>query len=87
MDWFSKLQQNGSVTPEKKCPRSRPPSYAGGVGQERPITGGGESPVLRSRSSTCDSLHHAPPTPTTLPRKPNVCKLYFHSNRGHYRRG
>ncbi|KOB71354.1 Arf-GAP with SH3 domain, ANK repeat and PH domain-containing protein [Operophtera brumata] len=71
MDWFSKLQQNGSVTPEKKCPRSRPPSYAGGV-QERPITGGGESPVLRSRSSTCDSLHHAPPTPTTLPRKPNV---------------
>ncbi|XP_032527803.1 arfGAP with SH3 domain, ANK repeat and PH domain-containing protein isoform X1 [Danaus plexippus] len=56
-------RQNGSVTPEKKCPRSRPPSYAG--------TCGGDSPVLRSRSSTCDSLHHAPPTPTTLPRKPN----------------
>ncbi|CAH4030955.1 unnamed protein product [Pieris brassicae] len=60
-------RQNGSVTPEKKCPRSRPPSYAGGGG-------GGESPVLRSRSSTCDSLQH-PPTPTTLPRKPNVYNL------------
>ncbi|XP_047527807.1 arfGAP with SH3 domain, ANK repeat and PH domain-containing protein isoform X5 [Vanessa atalanta] len=69
--------QNGSVTPEKKCPRSRPPSYAGtcggsGVGGGG---GGGDSPVLRSRSSTCDSLHHAPPTPTTLPRKPNVYNI------------
>ncbi|XP_026496579.1 arfGAP with SH3 domain, ANK repeat and PH domain-containing protein isoform X4 [Vanessa tameamea] len=70
-------RQNGSVTPEKKCPRSRPPSYAGtcggsGVGGGG---GGGDSPVLRSRSSTCDSLHHAPPTPTTLPRKPNVYNI------------
>lgn len=71
-------RQNGSVTPEKKCPRSRPPSYAGGVmgTNERPIVcGGGDSPVLRSRSSTCDSLHHAPPTPTTLPRKPNMYNI------------
>ncbi|KAJ0182674.1 hypothetical protein K1T71_002043 [Dendrolimus kikuchii] len=70
-------RQNGSVTPEKKCPRSRPPSYAGGLvaSNERPIVCGGESPVLRSRSSTCDSLHHAPPTPTTLPRKPNVYNI------------
>ncbi|XP_028179585.1 arfGAP with SH3 domain, ANK repeat and PH domain-containing protein isoform X4 [Ostrinia furnacalis] len=80
-------RQNGSVTPEKKCPRSRPPSYAGGAvvctvssvlgaggGGER-SAGGGDSPVLRSRSSTCDSLHHAPPTPTTLPRKPNVYNI------------
>ncbi|KAL0851384.1 hypothetical protein ABMA28_007200 [Loxostege sticticalis] len=83
-------RQNGSVTPEKKCPRSRPPSYAGGAvvctvsnvlgagggggGGER-SGGGGDSPVLRSRSSTCDSLHHAPPTPTTLPRKPNVYNI------------
>ncbi|XP_049875052.1 arfGAP with SH3 domain, ANK repeat and PH domain-containing protein isoform X2 [Pectinophora gossypiella] len=67
-------RQNGSVTPEKKCPRSRPPSYVGGPppGAER---AGGDSPVLRSRSSTCDSLHHAPPTPTTLPRKPNVYNI------------
>ncbi|XP_026496578.1 arfGAP with SH3 domain, ANK repeat and PH domain-containing protein isoform X3 [Vanessa tameamea] len=74
---FLNFQQNGSVTPEKKCPRSRPPSYAGtcggsGVGGGG---GGGDSPVLRSRSSTCDSLHHAPPTPTTLPRKPNVYNI------------
>ncbi|XP_026758920.2 arfGAP with SH3 domain, ANK repeat and PH domain-containing protein isoform X2 [Galleria mellonella] len=104
-------RQNGSVTPEKKCPRSRPPSYAGGAvigaGVERPDRPdrperpdrpdrpdradrseqldradrpdrpdrGGDSPVLRSRSSTCDSLHHAPPTPTTLPRKPNVYNI------------
>ncbi|XP_072945708.1 arfGAP with SH3 domain, ANK repeat and PH domain-containing protein isoform X8 [Epargyreus clarus] len=66
-------RQNGSVTPEKKCPRSRPPSYAGVCGASGGGgAGGGDSPVLRSRSSTCDSLHHAPPTPTTLPRKPNV---------------
>ncbi|XP_050670964.1 arfGAP with SH3 domain, ANK repeat and PH domain-containing protein isoform X2 [Leptidea sinapis] len=58
-------RQNGSVTPEKKCPGSRPPSYAGG----------GESPVLRSRSSTCDSLQHAPPTPSTLPRRANVYNI------------
>lgn len=71
-------RQNGSVTPEKKCPRSRPPSYAGGsVGPGAAPAGsaGGDSPVLRSRSSTCDSLHHAPPTPTTLPRKPNVYNI------------
>ncbi|XP_068626942.1 arfGAP with SH3 domain, ANK repeat and PH domain-containing protein [Battus philenor] len=69
-------RQNGSVTPEKKCPRSRPPSYAGGAcGTSTVGTGGGDSPVLRSRSSTCDSLHHAPPTPTTLPRKPNVYNI------------
>ncbi|XP_026469007.1 arfGAP with SH3 domain, ANK repeat and PH domain-containing protein-like [Ctenocephalides felis] len=37
-------ERNGSVTPEKRS-RSRPGSYAGG-----------DSPVLRSRSSTCDSL-------------------------------
>ncbi|XP_073957481.1 arfGAP domain of ASAP isoform X2 [Choristoneura fumiferana] len=65
-------RQNGSVTPEKKCPRSRPPSYAGAA--ERT---GGESPVLRSRSSTCDSLHHAPPTPTPAAhaRKPHVYNI------------
>ncbi|XP_050360956.1 arfGAP with SH3 domain, ANK repeat and PH domain-containing protein isoform X4 [Nymphalis io] len=71
-------RQNGSVTPEKKCPRSRPPSYAGtcgGSGIGGGSGGGGDSPVLRSRSSTCDSLHHAPPTPTTLPRKPNVYNI------------
>ncbi|CAH2050155.1 unnamed protein product, partial [Iphiclides podalirius] len=75
-------RQNGSVTPEKKCPRSRPPSYAGGAcggggaaGGAGGGGGGGDSPVLRSRSSTCDSLHHAPPTPTTLPRKPNVYNI------------
>ncbi|XP_045447609.1 arfGAP with SH3 domain, ANK repeat and PH domain-containing protein [Melitaea cinxia] len=74
-------RQNGSVTPEKKCPRSRPPSYAGtcGGGGGGAVGGGGggggDSPVLRSRSSTCDSLHHAPPTPTTLPRKPNVYNI------------
>ncbi|XP_026319589.1 arfGAP with SH3 domain, ANK repeat and PH domain-containing protein isoform X2 [Hyposmocoma kahamanoa] len=67
-------RQNGSVTPEKKCPRSRPPSYAGGPPPTADRTGG-ESPVLRSRSSTYDSLHHAPPTPTTLPRKPNVYNI------------
>ncbi|XP_063395004.1 arfGAP with SH3 domain, ANK repeat and PH domain-containing protein [Cydia fagiglandana] len=66
-------RQNGSVTPEKKCPRSRPPSYAGAGERER---SGGDSPVLRSRSSTCDSLHHPPtPTPGTLPRKPNVYNI------------
>lgn len=65
-------RQNGSLTPEKKCPRSRPPSYAGGATLG---AGAGDSPVLRSRSSTCDSLHHAPPTPTTLPRKPNVYNI------------
>ncbi|XP_041975918.1 arfGAP with SH3 domain, ANK repeat and PH domain-containing protein isoform X2 [Aricia agestis] len=65
-------RQNGSVTPEKKYSRSRPPSYAGVCGGGG---GGGDSPVLRSRSSTCDSLHHAPPTPTTLPRKPNVYNI------------
>ncbi|XP_072945675.1 arfGAP with SH3 domain, ANK repeat and PH domain-containing protein isoform X2 [Epargyreus clarus] len=70
-------RQNGSVTPEKKCPRSRPPSYAGVCGASGGGgAGGGDSPVLRSRSSTCDSLHHAPPTPTTLPRKPNVCEFH-----------
>ncbi|XP_039761652.1 arfGAP with SH3 domain, ANK repeat and PH domain-containing protein isoform X2 [Pararge aegeria] len=71
-------RQNGSVTPEKKCPRSRPPSYAGTCsagGGGSVGGGGGDSPVLRSRSSTCDSLHHAPPTPTTLPRKPNVYNI------------
>ncbi|XP_046965803.1 arfGAP with SH3 domain, ANK repeat and PH domain-containing protein isoform X2 [Vanessa cardui] len=68
-------RQNGSVTPEKKCPRSRPPSYAGTCGGSGVGSGGGDSPVLRSRSSTCDSLHHAPPTPTTLPRKPNVYNI------------
>ncbi|CAG4979627.1 unnamed protein product [Parnassius apollo] len=74
-------RHNGSVTPEKKCPRSRPPSYAGGAcgsgagGGGGGGAGGGDSPVLRSRSSTCDSLHHAPPTPTTLPRKPNVYNI------------
>ncbi|KAG6447369.1 arfGAP with SH3 domain, ANK repeat and PH domain-containing protein [Manduca sexta] len=71
-------RQNGSITPEKKCPRSRPPSYAGGAHPERTSGAGGaggDSPVLRSRSSTCDSLHHAPPTPTTLPRKPNVYNI------------
>ncbi|XP_075970179.1 arfGAP domain of ASAP isoform X2 [Anticarsia gemmatalis] len=79
-------RQNGSLTPEKKCPRSRPPSYAGGavlapteraVSAIPPGAGAacGDSPVLRSRSSTCDSLHHAPPTPTTLPRKPNVYNI------------
>lgn len=86
-------RQNGSLTPEKKCPRSRPPSYAGGnvmPANERAMSAGipssagtvasgsiacGDSPVLRSRSSTCDSLHHAPPTPTTLPRKPNVYNI------------
>ncbi|XP_022834532.1 arfGAP with SH3 domain, ANK repeat and PH domain-containing protein isoform X1 [Spodoptera litura] len=70
-------RQNGSLTPEKKCPRSRPPSYAGGAvltTAER-CPAAGDSPVLRSRSSTCDSLHHAPPTPTTLPRKPNVYNM------------
>ncbi|KAJ8735405.1 hypothetical protein PYW07_007025 [Mythimna separata] len=69
-------RQNGSLTPEKKCPRSRPPSYAGGavLTTER-CPPAGDSPVLRSRSSTCDSLHHAPPTPTTLPRKPNVYNI------------
>ncbi|CAH0767009.1 unnamed protein product [Diatraea saccharalis] len=65
-------RQNGSVTPEKKCPRSRPPSYAGGACS---VPSGGDSPVLRSRSSTCDSLQHAPPTPTTLPRKPAVYNI------------
>ncbi|KAH9631479.1 hypothetical protein HF086_004640 [Spodoptera exigua] len=67
-------RQNGSLTPEKKCPRSRPPSYAGGavLSTAERCPAAGDSPVLRSRSSTCDSLHHAPPTPTTLPRKPNV---------------
>ncbi|KAI5639752.1 ankyrin repeats (3 copies) domain-containing protein [Phthorimaea operculella] len=75
------FQQNGSVTPERKCPRSRPPSYAGGPttvtsnANTLPDRSGGESPILRSRSSTCDSLHHAPPTPTTLPRKPNVYNI------------
>lgn len=70
-------ERNGSVTPEKKFPRSRPPSYAGvNTGGERASSAaGGDSPVLRSRSSTCDSLHHAPPTPTTLPRKPNVYNI------------
>ncbi|XP_045491838.1 arfGAP with SH3 domain, ANK repeat and PH domain-containing protein isoform X2 [Colias croceus] len=77
-------RQNGSVTPEKKCPRSRPPSYAGaagGCGAGGAGAGGagagGDSPVLRSRSSTCDSLHHAPPAsaPATLPRKPNVYNI------------
>ncbi|XP_026731278.1 arfGAP with SH3 domain, ANK repeat and PH domain-containing protein isoform X2 [Trichoplusia ni] len=67
-------RQNGSLTPEKKCPRSRPPSYLGGSGPA-PAPAAGDSPVLRSRSSTCDSLHHAPPTPTTLPRKPNVYNI------------
>ncbi|XP_014362975.2 arfGAP with SH3 domain, ANK repeat and PH domain-containing protein isoform X1 [Papilio machaon] len=74
-------RHNGSITPEKKCPRSRPPSYAGGAGGGGGggvggggVAGGGDSPVLRSRSSTCDSLH-APPTPTTLPRKPNVYNI------------
>lgn len=59
------------MTPEKKS-RSRPPSYAGGGGG-----GGGDSPLtLRSRSSTCDSLHapHLPPASNTLPRKPIMCK-------------
>ncbi|CAH0690856.1 unnamed protein product [Chilo suppressalis] len=65
-------RQNGSVTPEKKCPRSRPPSYAGGACA---VVSGGDSPVLRSRSSTCDSLQHAPPTPTTLPRKPAMYNI------------
>ncbi|KAJ2947726.1 hypothetical protein O0L34_g9502 [Tuta absoluta] len=75
------FQQNGSVTPERKCPRSRPPSYAGGPtnnpsnANTLPDRSGGESPILRSRSSTYDSLHHAPPTPTTLPRKPNVYNI------------
>ncbi|CAG4965502.1 unnamed protein product [Colias eurytheme] len=75
-------RQNGSVTPEKKCPRSRPPSYAGAAGGCGAGAGaggcsaGGDSPVLRSRSSTCDSLH-APPAsaPATLPRKPNVYNI------------
>ncbi|CAG9855130.1 unnamed protein product [Phyllotreta striolata] len=40
--------RNGSLTPEKKN-RSRPPSYTGG---DSPI-------ILRSRSSTCDSLQLA----------------------------
>ncbi|XP_053615745.1 arfGAP with SH3 domain, ANK repeat and PH domain-containing protein isoform X1 [Plodia interpunctella] len=81
-------RQNGSVTPEKKCPRSRPPSYAGGAtgtittsdrilaASDRTITSatnsGGDSPVLRSRSSTCDSLHHAP---SAQIRKPNVYNI------------
>ncbi|KAF9798138.1 hypothetical protein SFRURICE_016528 [Spodoptera frugiperda] len=70
-------RQNGSLTPEKKCPRSRPPSYAGGavLSSAERVAAAGDSPVLRSRSSTCDSLHHAPPTPTTLPRKPNVYNM------------
>ncbi|CAH0695066.1 unnamed protein product [Spodoptera exigua] len=70
-------RQNGSLTPEKKCPRSRPPSYAGGavLSTAERCPAAGDSPVLRSRSSTCDSLHHAPPTPTTLPRKPNVYNM------------
>lgn len=70
-------RQNGSLTPEKKCPRSRPPSYAGGavLSSAERCAAAGDSPVLRSRSSTCDSLHHAPPTPTTLPRKPNVYNM------------
>ncbi|XP_039761662.1 arfGAP with SH3 domain, ANK repeat and PH domain-containing protein isoform X3 [Pararge aegeria] len=78
-------RQNGSVTPEKKCPRSRPPSYAGTCsagGGGSVGGGGGDSPVLRSRSSTCDSLHHAPPTPTTLPRKPNVFSCIIPDNIG-----
>ncbi|CAB3239786.1 unnamed protein product [Arctia plantaginis] len=68
-------RQNGSLTPEKKCPRSRPPSYAGLSAAGAAERGAGDSPVLRSRSSTCDELHHAPPTPTTLPRKPNVYNI------------
>ncbi|XP_048489064.1 arfGAP with SH3 domain, ANK repeat and PH domain-containing protein isoform X3 [Plutella xylostella] len=46
-------RQNGSVTPEKKCPRSRPPSYF----SERRA----ESPAPRSRAATCDAAHpHKP---------------------------
>lgn len=66
--------QNGSSTPEKKN-RSRPPSYTGG-----------DSPIaLRSRSSTCDSLHlgsslnsinrQMPPPPPPQSRKPGKNRL------------
>ncbi|XP_045769119.1 arfGAP with SH3 domain, ANK repeat and PH domain-containing protein isoform X5 [Maniola jurtina] len=51
-------RQNGSVTPEKKCPRSRPPSYADNIGS------------LKKRAAPLPpavALSHPPPHPRSTP--------------------
>ncbi|XP_047527971.1 arfGAP with SH3 domain, ANK repeat and PH domain-containing protein isoform X6 [Vanessa tameamea] len=45
-------RQNGSVTPEKKCPRSRPPSYADNIGS------------LKKRAAPLPPAAHARSTPS-----------------------
>ncbi|XP_050361198.1 arfGAP with SH3 domain, ANK repeat and PH domain-containing protein isoform X7 [Nymphalis io] len=49
---FLNFQQNGSVTPEKKCPRSRPPSYADNIGS------------LKKRAAPLPPGAHARSTPS-----------------------
>ncbi|XP_047527885.1 arfGAP with SH3 domain, ANK repeat and PH domain-containing protein isoform X5 [Vanessa tameamea] len=49
---FLNFQQNGSVTPEKKCPRSRPPSYADNIGS------------LKKRAAPLPPAAHARSTPS-----------------------
>ncbi|XP_049818196.1 arfGAP with SH3 domain, ANK repeat and PH domain-containing protein isoform X3 [Aethina tumida] len=67
--------RNGSLTPEKKN-RSRPPSYTGG---ESPI-------IIRSRSSTCDSLqlgnsiNRQMPPPAPQSRKPAAFTANVHGS-------